>query len=875
MKVIKPQCLSLLTRPYEFRRRYQLGISVIAFVPLQKEAALLSEVDMWKFAAETLGKDAALDVCIPKSAAEFLVTGNAYTPDAKPQPACRVAAQAGAVRKELFVFGDRYWNGTRATDPQPFTEMPLDWSRAFGGPDYARNPLGKGFDTVDINGVKVKPLPNLEHPEQLVTHPDHKPEPTSFGIIDQMWPQRANKVGTYDDDWLKNDFPGYARDIDWTFFNLTAADQQQPSPFSGDEEYRFDNMHPTEPVVEGRLPGVLARSFVNRKSGDNETFEEVPLRLTTCWFIPHAKRVFLIYQGSTNVGEYDAADVAQIVIAAERHGQSRPYEHYHQVLQQRLDKKRGYLYGLRDQDLAPEGISRVEKDVAITPAGRDGLLQKNQRRKVEREIQQSRDAVVSQGLDPDKYGPSPLPPEEPLPSLSELPEYVAKKKQEVQEMRLNAEAELKRRQEATKQAGGVDDGETSDAQNTGPKGPPAFSADAMVSELREKADKIRKRGKSADHIDQIYRDPENLRQWKEAEEKLLEAYVISAHHQNPADAMEAEKLAAARTAVVAAHGRGESMAGWNLTGVDLSGLDLSGANLEGALMESARLEGTGLSGANLKRAVLAHATLRGTTLTGASLQGANLGAADLHEAQLDGADLSGVILAKARLAKVSMREALLHRANLMETVFDDTDLSGAQMDRLSFIENDLRGVRLAGASLKNCNFIKTDIRGVDFSGADLGEATLIGVRAAGTRFHKSSMVKTRFIDNSDLDHAGLAECNLTEANLRGACLLGCDLSGAVADRADFSECDLRGANLYRIVAREAMWTKTRLDQASLVSANLMKGIMSHADLYGTDLRGANLFGMDLSRIGTDAQTNFSEALMKRAQMLPAREVQNG
>lgn len=874
MKVIKPQRLSLLTRTYEFRRRFQLGISVIAHIPLQREPSLLPEVALWKFVAERMGKDAALDVCIPKPSAEFLVTGSAYAPNGKPQPACRVAAALGAVRKELYVFGDRYWNGTTTTDPVPFTEMPLDWSRAFGGSDYRTNPSGKGFDAIQINGQKVRPLPNVEYPDQLITHPNDKPEPACYGPVDQMWPQRARKAGTYDDDWLKNDFPGYARDIDWSFFNLTAFDQQQARPFTGDEAYRFDNMHPTESVLAGRLPGVLARGFVNRQDGTQEVFEEVPLRLTTCWFFPDAERAVLIYQGSTDVREDDAADVAQIMIAAERQGESRPDDHYRHVLRQRLDKQRGHLYALRDSDLMPEGMGDAETEVAVSSPVGDGLARRNLRRKAEREVQQARDRVVSYGLDPDQYGPPPLPPEEALPSLEQLPDFMARIEKEAREARRQAEDDFSRGQaelEKALQAKGMDYKAFREAQTAGPKGPPAFSADAKVRELREIAESIRDHGGSAGEIEEIYRNPENLQLWKDAERQLQEMYLAMAHHQIPADAMEADKLEATRAAVLATHARGGAMAGWDLTGVDLAGLDLRGANLEGALMESARLEGTNLAGANLNRAVLAHASLRGASLTGARLQGANLGGGELQEVHFDGADLTGAILGKARLTGASLQHATLLRADLMGAVFADTDLSGARLDGLSFIECDLRGVRLSGASLKKCNFVKTDVRAVDFSGADLGEAVLIGVRAAGAQFHKASMVKTRIIENSDMDHASFTESVLTEANLRGACLIGCDFSGAAADRADFSGCDLRGANLYRIVARDAMWVKARLNQAILVSANLMKGVLRNADLYGADLRGANLFGVDLSRAGTDAATDFSEALMKRAQMLPARD----
>ena len=80
-----------------------------------------------------------------------------------------------------------------------------------------------------------------------------------------MWTQRAALRGTYDDRWLKEDFPGLARDIDLRFFNLAPADQQQDSSFVGDEPYAFHNLHPRQPMVSGRLPGLAARVLVSRR----------------------------------------------------------------------------------------------------------------------------------------------------------------------------------------------------------------------------------------------------------------------------------------------------------------------------------------------------------------------------------------------------------------------------------------------------------------------------------------------------------------------------------------------------------------------------------------------------------------------------------
>ncbi len=53
------------------------------------------------------------------------------------------------------------------------------------------------------------------------------------------------------------------------------------------------------------------------------------------------------------VAEPDAADVLQIIGGVEEVSDPRPVEHYETVLAQRLDRKKAYLYLLRDQDLMP------------------------------------------------------------------------------------------------------------------------------------------------------------------------------------------------------------------------------------------------------------------------------------------------------------------------------------------------------------------------------------------------------------------------------------------------------------------------------------------------------------------------------------------
>jgi hypothetical protein len=96
MKIIKPQTLSLLTRPFEFRREFWLGVSVIAFLPIGDAPVLLPETAMWPFLAEELPPDLPLDAAIPKARAEFLAVAHCHAPDGLPRRWCAPASSSGS-----------------------------------------------------------------------------------------------------------------------------------------------------------------------------------------------------------------------------------------------------------------------------------------------------------------------------------------------------------------------------------------------------------------------------------------------------------------------------------------------------------------------------------------------------------------------------------------------------------------------------------------------------------------------------------------------------------------------------------------------------------------------------------------------------------
>lgn len=872
MRVTKPFCLGLMTRPFEMGRRFYLGASVLCFVPLGDEPALFSEIGLWKLLAEELPPGLPLDLVIPKRVAEYLVVGRAFAPGGTPAPAVRASARFGAATKSLIVVGDRFRDGGRVSAPRPFTEMPLDWSRAFGGPKFAENPVGRGMVEEAIPGVGlVVPLPNIEDP---ALPPEQRSlRPAGFGPLDQTWPQRARHAGTYGDRWLKEDFPGFARDMDWRFFNAAPADQHLRGALTGTEDYAFENLHPAEPLIQGRLPGLAPRLFLARRAAP-DALEEVALALTTVVFLPHRKRAVLIHHGQAEVAEEDARDIVQAVAGVDRQGQPRPAGHYQRIRDLRMDPEMGALHALRDTDLAPADLIRPDPDVAAHSElmKTEGLLARNGRKDSDRRVAAYREEVASYGLDPDEHGPTPLPPAQPPPSPDELPARIQAAMEEAKALEARAAAERAKDtdEELAKilEGSGLTVAMVRAEQKQRPSGPPTYSAETERKELRALAEKVRASGGPPDEIEEILADPVMNANWERSEVEQRNAYQAHAHLQDPAPQLSDGRQQRLRAEVAA---RGRKLAGADLCGADLSGLDLSGADLTGAWLDAANLQGTNLTGARLGQAVLAHARLQGARLDRADLTGANLGKAMLDGAVLDGAVLREAVLGKADLRRASLRGADLEGANLFEALLEGAMLEGVRAKGAVLLRLNLSGCRAAGAMLAEATFIECDLTGADFSRAVLSSAAFLDCRVAGLHAPGADLGGAVMAGGCDLTAARLAGANLAKANLRGAILRSAVLAGAALDGADLSEADLREARLDGVSAREARFVVADLRGAVLVRGDFAQGMLSRADLRGADLTEASFYEADLARVRADNTTRYAGMLQTRMRLLPRAE----
>ena len=875
MKIIKPGCLSLLTRPYEFRRQFGLGIAVIAFLPVGDEPSLLPEPAMWPFLAEELPPDHALDAAIPKVQAEFLAMAHAFAPDGMPSAQVTTGIRLGETVKTLDVFPDRRRdrNGALVEDPTPFTAMKLDWSRAYGGPDIAGNPLGLGSVPLPGAAEAVFPVPNILNIKlgraALTT-------PVGYGPVDQTWPLRAKMAGTYGDLWLKEDFPGFPRDIDWRYFNLASSDQWLKDGLNGDEEYAFKNLHPMRPLLRGRLPGLAPRVFLVRKT-IAASFEEIVLSLTTVWFFPHRERILLIWHGTGTIAEEDGSDVARVVLGADRMNALRPAADFHAVMVQRADTANGALYALRDEQLVPAEWIRRDPALALPDLETSplGQILNRQRRKAERERQKIISDLEVQGLDPARYVP-PLPPPPKMPTLEELPEFVAALQKEAEAEKAKAEAVIaEQKAEATRQlvAAGLTEKEVQKKLGAKAGGPPAFSAAATLADMARQVTAMRVLGQLTFELEEKLTSPVLAAQFAHAEAAIRDGYRMGAHHQGPANAATPEQSAKIRASLAGDSAAARAL--YDLHGADLSGMDLSGVDLSGVCLDGAILTGIRFAGAKLVNAVLAHADMTGCILDGADLSGASLGKARLAGASLRGANMKKAVLAGADLTDACLSGADLEDADLMETIVVNADFSNVHAPGILMLKLSLAGFFAPGTNFDKAKFIECDLSKAYFAGASLHRAAFVETCLDGADLEGARLEKAVFVKQSKLDGARLRGADLTGVNLREISMIRADLDGAIATGADFSGADMRGVYMPRVMADNARFVATNLNGANLHGGSYARADFSRADLRGADLSGISVYEANLPRVKLDPNTRRAGMFRTRMRYLPLYEAPEG
>ena len=887
MHALKPMKVGLLHKMFCVRSEYYFGVEALLYTDF-RSGALGSEIGMWKMVAEEL-PGMTLDEAIPKSRGELFVRGHAFAPGGTPSPTCPVKVVVGGIEKSLAVLGDRRWVKDVPTEPEPFVSMPITWDRAFGGEGFALNPRGRGFrPIVGEDGEPLHPLPNIEGAGKLISSPKARPDPVGLMPLDFSSPLRLKKAGTYDEQWAKERFPGYADDIDWTIFNAAPEDQWAKEFWAPDTEFEFTHLHPTERTVAGRLPNFVGRAFVvfGKSTKAEQRWEEVPLNLVTLWFFPHLEKVVLGFTGAVKVREDDGSDVDWVVVAAEHADRPKPMSHYQRVMADREGyEPEAVAARFRDSEMLPEGVPPdIEELIHGTEAVRaEQIMRVNKARGAMEDWEEARQRCVDAGVDPDQYlGPSPYTEadlEAPKPMGVEeaislaLAQRDAAEKQEEEGKSRQAELEAQFR-EMTAEAGLDMDADMERAKERAPVGAPIQWAKATFQKYVDMAETLRAHGFPNEEIETEVRDPKFFARLQELEQMQIDAYRTTGHIEDESSAgVPDEAFLEGVRAWLESELQGDKVfRGRDLTGADLSNLDLSGADFEGAFLEHANLEGAICHDTNFRRAVLVRTGWKGATAGRASFEEANLGRADLSGLVIDApTDFRGAILDQAVFGALSFTGCRLADVEISDSELSGNDFAGLEAPKIVFRNCTFRDTSFAGANLEDASFEECTLSGVDFSRTSFRRGSFHHSKATGCRFVGARCPGLEVTQESALDDCDFSEADLTAAYLRGVSMLRSRFEAATLDRADLSRSALEGACFDGARGRHVRLTGAHLENATFVKADLMFAALDKAYALGTKLDDANLFTADFGLIHSDAETSVAGANTKRVKIQPVRK----
>lgn len=866
MRVTSPLFACPLLRPFGVRGEDRLGVGVLSAWTF--EGAPLPSPELWKRFLRAAGPDTILDQGIPKSASEWLLVGHAHSSTPVTELAVGVEAMGGY--KVVNVVGDRVWRHGVPTEPTPFTKMPLDWTRAFGGEGCGENPLGRGFTDDDPEGIA---LPNVEHHGRMIHSPSDRPSPAGFGAYPLDWPQRMRGLGTYDATWFKHDYPGFARDIDWRVHNVAPEDQRFEREFAPGERFVLHNLVEGRPRVEVAIPAIRARGFTY---GDASapSLEEVPLSLRTVWFVPDEDMFVLVFCGSRIVRSPLLSDIAGLLVGVDWSELPRDAEHWHRSLAARLDRgEEGLGQVLDDGPFMPEGMplpSFVEMAEDLTLPQRSGALQANLYAGMKRQREKALRDFAAAGFE---GGEELFPVPEPPPEKSDAPLAVQVRETIAEARRQKAQVEqdrARRREEARAEleAAGLDSSFLDEGVKPGP--PPVLAA-SQIETLEQAVVEGRAAGLPTEHFEQMLNDPSFHREIIERERRGREGYRLTAH---AAEALPDEPPLDARMAlreqVEAAIRDRASLAEMDLTCADLNELDLSGMDLRGAWLEGAELSKANLTGARLDRAVLAKVDLTEATLNETVLRYANLGRARLLWTRLEKCDLREAIFAHANLRAASFVACNLRGADLSEARFEQTRLERCDLGGVTMFRMSLSGAEFMSSGLVEASFAEVELDGVSLHSCDLTKAAFVTCHGAQVRFDDAKLENARFVAGCVFDGADFRGADLSRATLRGTSLVGAHFDDGILRGADLSEARCDEAHFERADMRGLLATECRLKGAVMRGANLMEAVLQGADLRGANLSHTNLFGADLALVRGDDKTTLEGALSTRMRVRPFR-----
>ena len=869
-----------------------------------------------------------------KPFADVLLKGTAYAPRGA-DVTCNVTFGVGEWKKTLRVVGPRTWKpgalfGGTATDPLPFTKMPLTWENAYGGPAYPTNPVGKGHGGSE--------LPTVEVPHSLTQKIGAKGiVPGSFLPISPTWPPRAAKLssGQYGATWEATRAPFVAEDFDWTFFNAAPADQQLPKYLRGDEPLLFENLHPEAPRWETRLPGLRLRALVR---GGDDVVRDIVLPLDTLFADLDAGKLYLTWRGHVPVQQVDLTDVKSVLIASEPLANpALPREHYLPILAAFEDDPVGV------KDKFPPGFLQVAAAVeAFEKAELTGAPLPDLKKVAAAlppgcpippwflaAIAGEKDPIgVKAMLPPALFSDDPLQLSERAPQLAGLDANKIKSafagtKQKPEQLAATLETVAKDlppslrqkfQEAAAKLRGGLEQAKAAAAKDpqaaaklaarleNPPPPPPATPPGQQLAQLAPTLAAALSGvapahlASAAPKLQAVQSLPTLDAMVAQSLAHLDQVQLPAAPHVPDVEAELAKKKAelVAQEAALRQQGVDHPILGLFAFGKRLidraprpadvaPDLSLIPQSL-GLVKDQLLAQGISLAalGPLVRLQARTEALLAQLPQPRPKPPQVDLAYQDLRQADLRQHDLRGKSLARARLGRANLAGGKLAQADLTEADLTGADLSQADLQGACLRKAKLKQAKLAGADLRGANLADADLSEADLTGARLEGANLEAVILHDARAPQADLTRVNLTDaqlaGADLSRARLIEANLEQAKGEKVSFAGADLTRASLRFAHLAKADLRGAVLIEADLSLAHLHKARGDGADLSRVRFDMGQLTGSRLQGAKLTGArssmgaltkcDLTGADLRQVALE-KVDLAQAVLDQADLSQA------
>ncbi len=872
MKIIRPLQLSFNHQVLEQDRTFYFTVSASLGINLQTGKELL-DIHYLKDMFECMGESPMPDMGMPKPNGEFLVSGKFFAPGQQPVPGGKVRVKLNNSDKTLYIFGSRQWQNGIPSRAKDIQSMDLEYSNAFGGKGYKKNPDGIGYN----DGL----LPSVEDPNHIVASQGAQPDPAGFAPLPPVLPQRTQYQGTYDADYKQKFFPGYPGDHDWKSFLCAPQDQWIKGYYTGEESYSLHNLHPDIPLISGTFPGLYPRCFLNEIKEEQVLFKELPLHLDTIWFFPEKLLGVLIFRGVMEVEDDEAETITEVLCGYEdRADEPRSQEYYRQALQKRRDSDDDLLKNMNTRDLIPEGHkSAMELLMASALEG-------------------EQDSPLADNID----------------AKAEAMQKMADEK--IEEAILQAEANMENidipdeawdnipddaREKMPGKQGGLD---IRKMMKAGEDAEP----DADVKQLNDKLEsilpgitandlkKLDMKDFSFDKIDEIMEAVEEFSGKKEKEAKEIAAKEIDKAKEQVAEqvktlnlqieqakrAMGSEGSDEVQSLEEAKKKVEESLQAFD--DIDLDGTKKVKAPLPRIDVETIK-EQTAQIDPQIMQAMQQLQTMKDMDIEpektkeleeqlnevmATTSQQVEAGLVEAEKGFREGYIMAAHFMDEGLSPhKDSVEEV---KARFLEAVTLGEDVSEGDWACLDLSGEDLSGIDLSNAFLEQVNFTGAVLKGVNFSGAILARAVFAEADCTGANFDEANVgaVHAQGADFTDarFTSAKLSKGDFTDANFTGADLEEIEALEIVIDRANFTRAKIPKVLFLKLTIIGASFHQTNMNtssflQCTITDCNFSEAILHNCAFVDTSLNSLCFDKANLESacfVATDPEKSSTENL---------------